>query len=253
VISDGKLVFVRTSHERLYAVTVADGKWKWMQSRELPTGFSIRGVASPTLDNGRVLAGFADGYLLAYNAADGAEVFKTMLEKGERFVDVDATPIVDGASIYVASYGGTLYSLSRENASIQWTYRKGGVHRAAIVGDRLFFSDADGLVHALDKKTGAEIWSFDVRDYDERRSVARGPRRQLKAPTAPVPFHDVLVLASSSGYLYALDQQNGAVRWKYWPGYGATADIVSDGGALYVHSNFGNLYRLKPSVFGAGK
>jgi hypothetical protein len=37
--------------------------------------------------------------LFAYNAKTGQEVYKTMLEEGERFYDVDATPVVDGQSI----------------------------------------------------------------------------------------------------------------------------------------------------------
>lgn len=245
VISDGKLVFVRTNHERLYAVTLADGKWKWMQSRELPTGFTIRGVSSPVLDGDRVLLGFADGSFFAFRTDDGSEVFKTLLEKGERFVDVDTTPLVHNDRILVAGSNGSVYCLSRDNAAIQWTFGRGSVRRAAIVDGTVFISDDQGVVHGLDLTTGEEKWQFDVRENDLKNAIAGGARRRLKAPTNPVPFGDVLLVASSSGYFYALDQKTGDLTWKFWPGFGVTSEIVTDDGAVYVHTNYGNLYCLR--------
>ncbi len=247
LVSDGKLVFLRTNHERVYAVSAADGKWKWMQSREQPPGFTIRDVSGPTVDRGRVLIGYSDGYFMAYNTADGVEIFKTMLEKGERFVDVDSTPVIDGDSIYVASYSGSVYSLSRETASMQWVFSKGSVQRVAVVGDRLFLSDIEGFLRAVDKQTGKEIWNFDLREYDLKRSVAEGPRRRIVVPTNPVPYHDVVLVASSTGYLYAIGQKDGQVKWQFWPGFGVTAELVVDGDNIFLHTNFGNVYCLKPN------
>ena len=250
IITDGKLVFVRTNHERLYAITLDEGKWKWMQSRELPADFTIRGVSSPVLVDGRIIFGFADGYLMGFKADTGVEVFKTLLQKGERFTDIDATPLVDGEWIYVASYGGTFYCLDRENAAIQWTYRYGSVQRAAIAGDTIFLSDDRGFLHALNKANGQLKWRFDLREYDRENSLARGQRRQLKIPTVPLPFGNVVLVASSSGYIYALDQQGGKIKWRYWPGHGVTASMTKDErNAVYVHSNFGNLYCLLPRHF----
>ena len=242
--TNGELVFIRTTHERLYAVTLADGKWKWMQSRELPPNFTIRGLASPLVDGDRVIAGFADGYLFGFNTADGTEVFKTLLQKGERFTDVDATPLIDGEYMYIASYGGTFYCLSRREAAIQWTNRIGGVNRAAVSGDRVFLSDDSGFVHALNKRTGEKLWSFDLREFDQAQSLVSGPRHQLKVATAPLPFHGVVLTASSNGYFYALDEATGKPVWHYWPGYGITTAMVRDGEKIFVHSNGGNLYCL---------
>jgi outer membrane protein assembly factor BamB len=224
-----------------------DGKWKWMQSREVPVNFTIRGVASPVLDGDRVLVGFSDGYFIGYNKTDGSEVFKTLLEKGERFLDIDGTPIVDGANIYVASYSGTFYCLARDNASIQWTYRRGSVQHAAVVGERIFIGDDQGFVQALNKQTGELYWSFDLRENDLKRSIVKSSRRRLKVPTNPVPFNDLILVASSSGYVYALDQMVGQEKWVFWPGFGVTTEIVTQGNSIYIHTNFGNLYCLKPN------
>jgi len=250
IVTDGELVFVHTNHERLYALDVKDGRWKWMQQRNLPAGFTVKGECSPVLDGDRVLLGYADGYLFAYNAKTGQEVYKTMLEEGERFYDVDATPVVDGQSIYVASFGGTFFCLSRENASIQWTLNSlGSVQSASVVGDFLFIADAAGFIRAVDKRNGIEQWSFDLRENDLKNSLAPKPRRKLKSPTNPVPFGEVLIVGSSSGYLYGLDLQTGKQRWSFWPGYGVTAELVKneEETALYMHTNYGNLYCLKPN------
>lgn len=247
IVTDGELVFIRTTHERVYALRAADGKWKWMQSREVPVNFTIRGVATPVLDGDRLLVGYADGYFIGYNKTDGTEIFKTLLEKGERFLDIDATPIIDGANLYVASYSGTFYCLSRENASIQWTFRQGSVQSAAVAGERVFLGDDQGFVHALNKRTGELYWSYDLRESDQKRSIAKSPRRRLKAPTNPVPFNGLILVASSSGYIYALDQAVGQEKWEYWPGFGVTTEIVTHGNSIFIHTNFGNLYCLKPN------
>jgi len=248
--TDGNLIFVATNHERLYAINAEDGRWKWMQGRDLPTTFTIRGVCSPVVDGDRVLMGYADGYFLAYRAADGSELFKTLLQKGERFTDVDASPIIDGAYIYIASYGGTFYCLSRDNASIQWTFRKGSVQNAAISGEKVLLSDDEGLVHALDKKTGRELWGFDVRENDLLHSLARGPRRKLKIPTSPIAYAGYVIVASSSGYVYALDEKDGTCKWSFWPGYGVTSAITLDHNHnLFIHTNYGNVYCLRPKYF----
>ena len=247
LVSDGELVFVRTNHERLYAITLADGKWKWMQSRQVPNGFTIRGVASPVIDGNRILVGYADGYFLAYRTTDGAEMFKTLLEKGERFIDVDTTPLVENGRIFVAGYNGNFYCLNSENAAIQWTYRHGGIQKAAVVGDFVYAGDDAGQVHALDKKTGQEAWTFDLREADKKQSIAKGPRRRLKAPTNALPFEDYLLIGSSDGFLFALALDDGSALWSYWPGFGITAELVTDGGAVYIHTNYGNLYCLKPN------
>jgi len=247
--TDGALVFIRTSHERLYAVTLADGKWKWMQSREMPDGFTIRGVSSPVVDNGRVLTGFADGYFMAFRAEDGAEVYKTLLQKSDRLVDVDSTPLVVDERIYLAGYGGNFYCLNRDNAAIQWTFNRGSVQRAEIDGDIVYLSDDQGFLFALDKKTGKELWSFDLREYDLERSVAKGPRRKLKIPTTAVPFGKLVLVASSDGYIYGLDREKGKLRWKFWPGYGVTSAMSVAQDRLYVHTNFGNVYCMKPNPF----
>lgn len=250
VVTDGELVFVHTNHERLYALDIKDGRWKWMQQRNLPTGFSIKGESSPVVDGERILLGYADGYFFAYNTKNGQEIFKTMLEEGERFYDVDATPVIDGQSIYVASFGGTFYCLSRENAAIQWTLNNlGSVQSVALVGEFLFIADDGGYVRAVDKRNGMEQWSFDLRENDLKNSLAPKPRRKLKSPTNPVPFGEVLIVGSSGGYLYGLDLKTGRPRWSYWPGYGTTAELIKneDDSALYMHTNYGNLYCLKPN------
>jgi len=247
--SNGELVYIRTNHERLYAIKLADGKWKWMQSRELPANFTVRGDSSPVVDNGRVLIGFADGYFFAFDADTGSEMFKTLLQKGERLTDVDATPIVDGEYMYVSSYGGTFYCLSRDNAAVQWTFNKGGINNAAIYKKNVYVGDDQGFVHALNKKTGELLWSFDLREHDLERSVARSPRRTLKIATAPLVYYGVLLVASSNGYLYGLDLDSGKIVWRFWPGYGVTAGMRKAEDKLMVHTNYGTLYCLEPNVF----
>jgi outer membrane protein assembly factor BamB len=53
-----------------------------------------------------------------------------------------------------------------------------------------------------------------------------------------VPFGEVLIVGSSSGYLYGLDLQTGKQRWSFLAGYGVTAELGEKrrgNSALHAH------------------
>ena len=82
--------------------------------------------------------------------------------------------------------------------STRLTYDR--VNHCVIADGRVFSGDSvTGKVQALDLKTGKRLWEF----YTE------GPVR-----FAPVVWRDQLFVASDDGHLYALDVDQGALKWK---------------------------------------
>ncbi len=75
------------------------------------------------------------------------------------------------------------------------------VFEPVVLGDRMFvgFNDRDKLV-ALDIHTGRELWTF----------YANGPVR-----LAPVAWRDQVYFACDDGYLYCVQAEDGALRWKF--------------------------------------
>jgi outer membrane protein assembly factor BamB len=73
-------------------------------------------------------------------------------------------------------------------------------YEPVVMGKRLFLgSPNDGSVAAYDTDTGEELWKF----------FTEGPVR-----CAPACWQGKVYAGSDDGYLYCLDAQTGALRWK---------------------------------------
>lgn len=248
VIQDDLALFV-TTFNRIYAIQAKTGQWVWTHQRSLPEGFSIRGVSSPASDGKLVYAGLADGYLVAVDIKRGREVWKNLLLHTERFTDIDATPILADDKIYVASYDGALYCLSKSDGTIQWKFGRGGISRVTLTENRIFYANNDGFVYSLERDGGKEIWKLDVRDRDRRKSLAKSLRRKLRVPTTPVLYGPYLLTASSDGYLYVLNPDSGKELWRYLPGYGVSSELVVTDDGIYLLTNSAMVIKMAANKY----
>lgn len=246
IVHENILLFT-TTFNRIYALEADSGKWLWTQKRSLPDGFTVRGVSSPVTDGEFVYAGLADGYLICVDIKRGKEVWKNLLVKGDRLIDVDTTPVLVGDLIYAAAFDGSLFCMKKENGEVVWKFEKGGVHRISIFGERIYYSDSQGFVRCLDEKSGKEIWNFDVRNEDKKRSLAKSLRRKIRVPSRPIRFGQYIVIVSNVGFLYVLDPQDGKMLWRYLPGYGVSSELVSTNDSIYFLSNSAMIFRMVPN------
>lgn len=100
-----------------------------------------------------------------------------------------------------------------------------------IVADRkLFTATHSGRIHALDAQTGQWIWTFQ----------ANGPF--LHSPA----FSDgVLVSASTDGYLYAVNSNDGRLNWSFFLGHGgASASPMIEDGKVFIGSRKGDFFTI---------
>jgi outer membrane protein assembly factor BamB len=123
-------------------------------------------------------------------------------------------------------------------------HAKGGVpNNIAIVDNRVYFASDDGIVHALDRMTGAERWTTTL-DAPSRRG--------------PVAADGRLYLVTDSGAPMALDPATGRTLWKSSSSYDSPSEVASDGSAIYFGTGEGFLvavdaasgaerWRLQPS------
>lgn len=134
-------------------------------------------AASPMIADGRVLVGGFDGFLHAYEQAQGEELWS--------FASRDhlyASPAraADGA-IVQASTDGTIYALDAKTGGVKWTYDVGEPVRSspAIDGDgTIYFGAGDGRLYALNAD-GTLRWSrllIDAPRNDLNSSPALGAR-----------------------------------------------------------------------------
>ncbi|MGB9596554.1 MAG: PQQ-binding-like beta-propeller repeat protein [Candidatus Poribacteria bacterium] len=101
-----------------------------------------------------------------------------------------------------------------------------------IVSDgKLFTTTHSGRVHALDAQTGQWLWSFQT----------NGPI--LHSPA----FSDrIVVSASTDGYLYANNSDDGNLKWSFFLGQGgASASPMIDEGKVFIGSRRGDFFAIK--------
>jgi outer membrane protein assembly factor BamB len=235
LLVDGK-VLVASQNDTLFVIDAATGKWVWQQRRDTPSGFTLRGAASPRVEGGMVYMGYADGSLVALKLADGAVLWERNLSAsgGNQFIDVDTTPVVDSAGrVFGASFKDGIYALDVQTGDINWTTATSGVTSLTPRGDVLF-TTGDGQVGAVHSGTGRSLWKIDLSNQGKRNSAGRDPlltRELLFVPT--------------SGPLVIIDTSTGRVRYTWNPGKGITATPAQAGRRIYVLSNLGTVFALR--------
>lgn len=112
--------------------------------------------------------------------------------------------ISPNAVIYVGSYNGYLYALEASTGRVKWKYNAGGiVYGPAFSTGMVYAGNSLGLFFALDAVSGALQWKL-----------------QLSPGQYNEPAIDNGTIGIScftpgwGGYLYAVNQQQGTIRWQ---------------------------------------
>lgn len=229
-IVDG-VVYFQSGADIVYALEAKTGRQLWVYNRQVSTNLSIRATTRPIVQGENVYAGFSDGFIASIRKSDGGLIWERRIGHGNRFRDVDSTPVFDGNALFVASYDGALYSLNAETGEINWTVESGAYVPVTIAGDRLYYSTVDGRILVLDKQSGKELKSIEVKN-----GIA----------TQPVLFKNFLVYGESEGDLVFSDLESGQVRARFAPGHGLMAApvVIDSTGETYFVSNGANLYSM---------
>jgi len=225
-------LYVLGGNNVVHALNSKTGKLLWVYNRREVSNISIRGGSQPLVAGDLVILGLSDGALVALNKTSGAVVWETNLNHNKRFRDVDATPILDGETLYASSYDGSLNALSVRDGKILWSVENGGYEEVILSGNTLFYSSTDGKTMALDKGSGKVLWS-----KDNPNGVATGPTL----------YKGVVIVGEMSGALRFLDARTGDALGYFETGRGITSRSSVDAkrGEVYFLSHDANLYALR--------
>lgn len=239
----GNRVYIASQAETLFAVDRESGKWVWQYRREAPSGYSVRGTATPTVGKGLVYMGFADGAVVALTADVGSSTWERQLTQtgSNQFQDVDGLILsADGSQLFAASYRDGLYSLDPTTGSVLWKSPHAGLN-GLVEGAISVFGTGDGNLTAFDQATGKETWSVDLSDYKSKGSLHNAGR--------PPAYAFGNVLAPTGSGLAFVSENDGTVFGVWDPGRGVTAapmpvDSPHFGKRVYVMSNLGSVMAL---------
>jgi outer membrane protein assembly factor BamB len=199
--ADG-FVVVRTGDGNIYALDSDTGIEKWVYDRSIPT-LTLRGTAAPTIHEGVVFTGFDTGRLVALELATGNQVWETQLAQPsgrsdlERLVDIDGEPVVSDEVLFIGSFQGKVAALDAESGAIEWTRDMSTYDNVAVDDQRVYITDENGLVWALDRFDGSAVW--------------RNKDLKYRRLTGPMHFGRHVVVGDLEGYLHWMDAETGVL------------------------------------------
>ena len=236
VVASGK-VLVHSQNDTLFAIDASTGKWAWQYKRDVPSGFTVRGAARPTVDGARVFSGFADGTLVCVALSDGVMMWEQVLTKsgGLQFLDVDSSPVLNGSGlVFAASFKDGVYALNATTGIPVWRSAQVGVNNLILRGEVLYAS-GNGDVTALRSLDGKSLWTQGLSGAN------------AKTPTAgrPPTLTESMIVAPTSVALAFINSADGRGKAVWNPGRGVTATPTRVGNHLYVLSNHGTVYAIR--------
>jgi outer membrane protein assembly factor BamB len=191
---------VRTGDGNIYGLNSTTGVEMWNYDRSVPS-LTLRGNAAPLIDGDLILAGFDNGRLVALDLLTGSPRWDSPLaipsgrSDLERMVDVDAEPVVIGATAFVASFHGGVSAMSIIDGQIEWTREISSYAELSVGEGQVYVTDEDGTIWALDRDSGASLWKQDGIKH--------------RYATAPIYHAGYIVIGDFEGYVHWLDAKSG--------------------------------------------
>lgn len=233
------VAIVQTIDGRVFGYDIETGKELWSYDHSTPV-LSLRGTASPVVAGAQAVIAFDNGQIISLNAKDGALIWDSRISQPtgrtelERIVDIDGTPLVEGAIVYAANVHGNVTAIARAKGRILWKQEASTHNNLVVAGGKVFVSADDSSLMAVDSGNGALLWS--------NKSLLR---RNIGSPAV---IGDYLTVIDDKGYLHLMKQDDGEFAYRFKPkGDGFRSPVLSDDNRIIVLSDDGKLsaYELK--------
>ena len=199
-------VVVRSADGRVFALDADSGDRRWLFSRSVPA-LSLRGHSSPVLVRNGVVAGFDNGRLSALSLDSGEPAWEATVAAPqgrtdlERMVDVDADPLVHRGELFAGAYQGRVVGINLADGEIAWARGISSLGGLAVDQDKLYATDEQGRIWALDRSNGASVWRAD--DLEGSRLGS------------PAVHGEYLVVGSADGQVHWFHRNDGRLVARY--------------------------------------
>ncbi|MDE0662206.1 MAG: outer membrane protein assembly factor BamB [Gammaproteobacteria bacterium] len=184
---------------------------------------------------GRILVGTTRGEVVALNAGDGSEAWRTQLTS-----EILSPPAADEGVVMAQTNDGRLVALEPADGATRWSYDNQvplltlrGTATPVITGGFVFAGFGDGRVAALSTESGAPIWQHRLMLPQGRTEL----ERLVDVDGAPlvVPERGALFAISYQGRLKALSPPDGRLLWEMPAS--SHLDLAQGYGQLYFVSD----------------
>lgn len=155
----------------------------------------------------------------------------------------EAGPTVHEGTVYAACADGVLYALDAKTGAQKWKYdaKEELVSQPVVAAGKVLVAASSDVVFAVDAKTGEWSWQY-------RRDTPSG--FTIRGAARPVAQGDTAYAGFSDGQLVALHVSDGSVKWEKAlskPGQYVDVDtspLLDGEGGIYAASYKDGLYAL---------
>ena len=217
----------------IYALDCSNGALRW----KYRTNGAIS--ASPVIGNSNAYVGSGDGIMYALSITDGTLKWKADLSSGA----LHSSPALslDGKTVYVASWTGSLFALSDEKVETllgppRWVRQKSSPHRTEFRVGIDIIGTYEGKLYAIHVSNGTTLWTH---TSEKERPIVSTP--------AVSNMKRIVYVASKGSHVYALEADTGRPLWNTDTGQPTDASLILDRGD---HLTFGTLQGVLVSLKG---
>ena len=202
----GDRLAVRTNDGRMSVLNAGDGVQLWSHVHGSPS-LTLRGAGEPEAQEDRVLTGFDDGRLIAFDVQSGLQHWEVRLAiptgrtELERIVDVDGPVRLAEGVAYAAALSNQVGAVETVEGNLLWSREIKAMHAPAVDDVAVYVTDLHGSLWSLDKKNGGVYWEQDALAY-----------RNLSAP-ASTGLHVIAV--DFEGYLHWFRITDGEIMARH--------------------------------------
>ncbi len=212
VVADNKL-FVVDVQARLHAFAANTGAKLW--DAAVSTGDENRPArfgGGASYEGGRVFATDGVGDVVAFNAADGKEVWRAKPGGPLR-----GAPTVANGSVYVVSQDNQIFALDQSDGKVQWaqsgtleTQGVFGVAAPAADNQTIVAGFSSGELNAYRYENGRVLWG----DALSRTSITTSVSSLSDIDAAPVVDNGRVFAVGQGGRMVSLDLATGQRLWE---------------------------------------
>lgn len=223
-------LFYHLKNYTILAIDIDTNEEVWRYNYPV-TGFATLNKASaPIVWNGQIIAGLANGNLVSLSLSDGKVLWSTNIDKGRRFVDIDADLVVSGDILWVGMENDNVALVSLKSGQI--------LQRLPYRAVAIYF---DNTHYFIGTKEGEIVALNDKYEVLAKNKVSKKSISQI------LKWKNNIVAISDEGVLRALSQDTLTVLDSFSLGTKASnvySTVFSDSD-LTVYSSRYRLYNFK--------
>lgn len=234
-------IFIQNVDDVLLTLNLENGDLLWRYEHKTDISrrrdMTLYGAPAPLLNKEHIYGGFSDGAIVQLKETDGSIENVRWIGEG-RYPDIIATPSIDEDRLIISGAEEPLTAYAQSLQEEFWRVKSGSNHAVVSLDDSTFLhSGTDGVLRAYEKRTGAEMWSWDS---------------EIQAALSEPVVTDLGVLiASSGGTVYCVNPETQEIDWKYQPDYhisGLQHSPVINGNDIVWLTNAGMLYAFRTTA-----